>query len=71
MYKVIRAFCDSKDGNRLYNVGDTFPVDGVKVSKERTKSLLDGSNKNGNVYLEEITGPKDHADGKTNGDTDD
>ena len=49
MFKVIRAFCDSQDNNRLYNVGDAFPAEGVKVSKARTKSLLDGSNKNGKV----------------------
>lgn len=54
MFKATRAFLDSQDNNRLYNVGDTFPADGVKVSKDRIKSLLDGSNKRGNVYLEEV-----------------
>ena len=62
MFKVIRAFCDSQDNNRLYNVGDTFPVEGAKVSKTRAKSLLDGSNKNGKVYLEEIADPNDKPD---------
>lgn len=79
MYKVIRAFRDSQDNNRLYNVGDSFPADGVKVSKTRAKSLLDGANKNGKVYLEEIAdddgeggregnagdNPGENADGKT------
>lgn len=54
MFKVTRAFLDSQDNNRLYDVGDAFPADGVKVSKARVKSLLDGSNKNGKVYLEEV-----------------
>ena len=53
MFKVTRAFLDSQDNNRLYSVGDTFPADGVKVAKTRIKSLLDGSNKNGKVYLED------------------
>lgn len=71
MYKVIRAFQDLTDNNRLYKVGDTFPAEGVKVSKARIKSLLDGSNKNGKVYLEEIedgepakTGEPDPANGE-------
>lgn len=62
MFKVIRAFCDSQDRNRLYHAGDTFPAEGVKVSKVRIKSLLDGSNKNGKVYLEEIADPDDSSD---------
>lgn len=63
MLRVIRTFCDSQDGNRLYNVGDAFPADGVKVAKSRAKSLLDGSNKNGKVYLEEVADPEDDSSG--------
>jgi len=54
MFKVIRAFKDRTDNDRFYKTGDTFPAEGVKVPKARIKSLLDGSNKNGKVYLEEI-----------------
>lgn len=57
MFKVTRAFLDSQDNNRLYNVGDAYPADGVKVAKGRIKSLLDGTNKNGKVYLEEVEEP--------------
>lgn len=55
MYKVIRAFCDSTDKNRLYNVGDVYPVDGAKPTKARVKALLTGENKNNNVYIEEVS----------------
>ena len=55
MYKVIRAFCDSTDKNRLYNVGDVYPVEGAKPTKARVKSLLTGENKNNNVYIEEVS----------------
>ena len=55
MYKVIRAFCDSTDKNRLYNVGDVYPVEGAKPTKTRVKALLTGENKNNNVYIEEVS----------------
>lgn len=55
MYKVIRAFCDSTDKKRLYNVGDVYPVEGAKPTKARVKSLLTGENKNNNVYIEEVS----------------
>lgn len=55
MYKVIRAFCDSTDKNRLYDVGDVYPVDGAKPTKARVKALLTGENKNNNVYIEEVS----------------
>lgn len=55
MYKVIRAFCDSADKNRLYNVGDVYPVEGAKPTKARVKALLTGENKNNNVYIEEVS----------------
>ena len=55
MYKVIRAFCDSTDKNRLYNVGDASPVDGAKPTKARVKALLMGENKNNNIYIEEVS----------------
>ena len=59
VYTVVRAFMDAQDGYRQYNVGDTFPVKGVKVTKARVKSLLTGDNANGHVYLEEVKKDED------------
>lgn len=39
MYKVIEAFPDAQDNSYIYNVGDTYPRDGVKPSKERISEL--------------------------------
>lgn len=43
--KVIEFFVDLQDGNREYNVGDTFPADGVEVSDERLEELRSSDNK--------------------------
>lgn len=44
-YKVIHFFTDLQDYNHPYNVGDTFPRDGFKVSEERLKELSSNKNK--------------------------
>ena len=44
MYKVIRHFTDLQDNGYTYNEGDTFPHDGLSVTKERIIEL--SSNKN-------------------------
>lgn len=54
MYKVIRAFRDLKNDEYLYEVGDTYPVEGYKPTKTRIKELLKGTNKNGKIYIEEV-----------------
>ncbi len=54
MYKVVRAFYDSTDKNNLYKVGDIYPADGVKTTKKRIDELANGTNRNGNVYIEEV-----------------
>lgn len=43
-YQVISKFTDATDNKRLYEVGQTFPRDGIEVSDERINYLL---NKNG------------------------
>lgn len=53
MYEVIRAFVDTTDHNRIYEVGDLYPATGVTPEKKRITSLLDGTNANGRVYLRE------------------
>lgn len=59
MYKVVRAFFDSTDKNRLYKVGDIYPADGVKANKKRTDELANGTNCNGKVYIEEVNADND------------
>ena len=39
MYKVIHYFTDLQDFNHPYDVGDTFPRQGVSVTEERLKEL--------------------------------
>lgn len=53
-YQVIRAFRDQTDDNRLYKVGDEYPAKGEKPTKTRIKELLNGTNKNGKIYLKEV-----------------
>lgn len=45
MYEVIHYFTDLQDNEYPYNVGDTFPRDGLTVSKERLKELSGNNNK--------------------------
>lgn len=51
-YKVVRRFKD-KDGH-IYDVGDVYPYEGVKVTKKRIAELAEGKNKYGKVYIEEV-----------------
>lgn len=44
-YKVIHYFTDLQDFNHPYNVGDTFPRVGVKVSSARLAELSSSNNK--------------------------
>lgn len=45
MYKVIKYFTDLQDNEHPYNAGDTFPRDGLTVSRERIIELATVSNK--------------------------
>lgn len=45
MYTVIKQFIDLQDKNHPYNVGDDFPREGLKVTKERIAELLSSNNK--------------------------
>lgn len=44
MYKVIERFADLQDYNHLYEVGDTYPREGMLPLPERVEELA--SNKN-------------------------
>ena len=52
MYKVVKKFADLQDNNHIYNEGDTFPRDGVKVSAERIAELSGSENKQGVPLIE-------------------
>ena len=66
MYQVVRAFYDSKNKNHLYEVGDGYPVEGYKPTKKRIEELVNGTSKNGKVYLEEVAEDEDDSpDGQT------
>lgn len=45
MYKVIAKFADIQDDNYIYEVGETYPRKGLKVSKERLAELASVDNK--------------------------
>lgn len=53
-YIVTRSFRDLSDNDRLYKVGDKYPAKGEKPTKARVRELLNGTNKNGKVYLKEV-----------------
>ncbi len=50
-YKVIHYFTDLQDFNHPYNVGETFPRLGMKVSEERLKELSTSKNKQGKPLI--------------------
>lgn len=56
MYRVIRQFSDLQDNSHLYNVGDVFPRDGVKVSAERAEELASSRNRLRIPLIEEVCG---------------
>lgn len=49
-YKVVKAFTDLKDGNRRYEVGDTYPRNGIRVRQARIEELL-GANEDSVAYI--------------------
>ena len=55
MYRVIKAFRDLKDNNRVYSVGDTFPHNGVDVDAERIAELASDKNLQGVPLIEEVS----------------
>lgn len=52
MYKVIHYFEDLQDHNHPYNLGDTFPRAGKKVSETRLSELASGENKLGKPLIQ-------------------
>lgn len=54
MYRVIKLFADLQDKNHEYHVGDTFPRDGLEVSKERIEELSGSNNKQHAPLIEKV-----------------
>lgn len=61
MYKVIKYFTDLHDNDHPYNVGDTFPRNGVSVTDERIAELAGSDNKRGIPLIEKVEEPKKPA----------
>lgn len=57
MYKVIKFFTDLHDNNYPYNVGDTYPRSGIKVSDGRLAELAGSGNKQGEPLIEKVEAP--------------
>lgn len=53
-YEVVRYFTDLQDNDYAYNVGDTFPRDGLEVSEERINELTSKDNKQGVVLIKPV-----------------
>ena len=58
MYKVIKYFTDLQDKDHEYNVGDTFPRKGLKVTQERLAELAGPNNKQGCPLIELVEDAK-------------
>lgn len=54
MYEVIHYFTDLQDNEYPYNVGDTFPRDGLTVIEERLKELSGSNNKQHKPLIKHI-----------------
>lgn len=54
MFKVINYFTDLQDNEHPYNVGDTYPRDGVKATAKRIKELSGSQNKQGKPLIKEV-----------------
>lgn len=54
MYKVIKYFTDLQDREHAYNVGDTFPREGVTVPQARLEELSGSNNRQHAPLIEEV-----------------
>lgn len=63
MYKVISIFSDLEDGKRVYEVGDTFPREGVEVSESRLNALSSDKNTAKKVLIEKVEVEYPHRTG--------
>lgn len=61
-YEVIRYFEDLQDSNHAYNVGDSFPRNGVSVGQSRLEELAGSSNKQGRPLIKLVDEPEEADD---------
>lgn len=54
MYEVVFKFADVEDGFHVYEIGDTYPREGVKVSGRRIAELATCNNKIGQILIREV-----------------
>lgn len=54
MYKVISFFTDLQDNDHPYEVGDTFPHEGVSASAKRIAELTGSDNQQKKPLIHEI-----------------
>ena len=54
MYRVIKAFVDLQDNNYKYDVGDTYPRNGLNVLQSRINELASNKNLQKTPLIEEI-----------------
>lgn len=60
-YKVIKKFIDLKDGNRIYNVGDSFPHDGL-ATEARLRELSTSNNRRKEPLIVEVNEEESEED---------
>lgn len=54
-FKVLHAFTDLQDKDKVYNVGDSFPKPAnKKVSEKRIEELSTDKNKQGKALIQEV-----------------
>lgn len=54
MYIVAKYFTDLQDNDHPYQVGETFPREGLEVSEGRFKELASTDNKQGVVLIKAV-----------------
>lgn len=54
MWKVVKYFTDLQDDNYAYNVGDTYPREGLNPSEDRFAELSGSDNKQGVPLIKEV-----------------
>ena len=54
MYRVIKHFVDLQDNNYKYDIGDTYPRNGLNVLQSRINELASNKNLQKTPLIEEI-----------------
>ena len=62
-YRVIVSFSDAQDNKFKYNVGDTFPRQGLEVDSTRLSELSGTSNKRGVPLIKAVKERKTKGQG--------